>query len=438
MIAGVPYDAEVEYLESTGTQYIDTGIKPAVGDVVGCSFLLGNTPKSNYAVLFGCSWMTDGVLPAVWVKSTLKLYAVYCGGSFEGSTNAYVAGDILNITTTLGSSNLQTVINSDQITKSKGSADFPNITYHLFCTTKADGSAPYYAATSGTRCYSFSIQKNNAKILDLIPVRVGQVGYMYDRVTRKLFGNQGEGSFVLGPDVATPVMGLRRYAPTPTVYDCTMDGLVAMWDGICNVSGKEHEATPSMWKDLTGNGHDFIAAPGDTLSFSENAFVADGTKSLVATLPNEVALSEGTVEVVFHMPHRQGRVVYETLMCLSSGGFSIAAPTDSTEVGARGLSIKGGSRASAFSTLHVQQPTSYALLFDLAGVGETYCNGQYLGTFTPTVGFQSTTPGLIPLSYLNATFAGSIYAVRVYSRHLSAAEIEHNHEIDRKRFNLPA
>ena len=47
---------------------------------------------------------------------------------------------------------------------------------------------------------------------DYIPVRVGQVGYMYDRVSRRLFGNAGTGAFVLGPDVAKPVMGVWRYA----------------------------------------------------------------------------------------------------------------------------------------------------------------------------------------------------------------------------------
>ena len=35
----------------------------------------------------------------------------------------------------------------------------------------------------------------------MIPVRVGQVGYMYDRVSKTLFGNAGTDSFVLGPDV---------------------------------------------------------------------------------------------------------------------------------------------------------------------------------------------------------------------------------------------
>ena len=36
--------------------------------------------------------------------------------------------------------------------------------------------------------------------MDLIPVRVGQVGYMYDKVSRQLFGNSGTGNFILGND----------------------------------------------------------------------------------------------------------------------------------------------------------------------------------------------------------------------------------------------
>ena len=61
------------------------------------------------------------------------------------------------------------------------------------------------------RIYSAQITDNTILARDLIPVRVGQVGYMYDRVSKKLFGNAGTGAFVLGPDVATPVIGLRRY-----------------------------------------------------------------------------------------------------------------------------------------------------------------------------------------------------------------------------------
>ena len=35
---------------------------------------------------------------------------------------------------------------------------------------------------------------------DFIPVRVGDVGYMYDRVSGELFGNSGTGAFIIGPD----------------------------------------------------------------------------------------------------------------------------------------------------------------------------------------------------------------------------------------------
>ena len=51
-----------------------------------------------------------------------------------------------------------------------------------------------------------------------IAVRVGlgasAVGYIYDRETHKLTGAAGGSIFVIGPDVATPVMGLRNY-PEP-------------------------------------------------------------------------------------------------------------------------------------------------------------------------------------------------------------------------------
>ena len=40
-------------------------------------------------------------------------------------------------------------------------------------------------------------------IFDFIPVRVGSIGYMYDRVSGQLFGNSGTGAFIIGPDKTT-------------------------------------------------------------------------------------------------------------------------------------------------------------------------------------------------------------------------------------------
>ena len=37
-------------------------------------------------------------------------------------------------------------------------------------------------------------------VRDFIPVRIGQTGYLFDKVSRQLFGNSGTGNFILGPD----------------------------------------------------------------------------------------------------------------------------------------------------------------------------------------------------------------------------------------------
>ena len=52
-----------------------------------------------------------------------------------------------------------------------------------------------------SKIYSFRLDKGGIPQLDLIPVRVGDEGFMYDRVSGKLFGNAGTGRFILGPDI---------------------------------------------------------------------------------------------------------------------------------------------------------------------------------------------------------------------------------------------
>lgn len=51
------------------------------------------------------------------------------------------------------------------------------------------------------RIYAVQITQGTEIIMDLIPVRVGNVGYMYDKVSGELFGNDGSGEFILGKDV---------------------------------------------------------------------------------------------------------------------------------------------------------------------------------------------------------------------------------------------
>jgi hypothetical protein len=55
---------------------------------------------------------------------------------------------------------------------------------------------------SWIKCFAFQLwDANSVLIRDIIPVRVGNVGYMYDNVSGQLFGNAGTGNFILGNDI---------------------------------------------------------------------------------------------------------------------------------------------------------------------------------------------------------------------------------------------
>jgi hypothetical protein len=63
------------------------------------------------------------------------------------------------------------------------------------CASK--GAMQYYV---NEKIYRFKMEVNKTLVRDFIPVRVGQVGYMYDKISGQLFSNAGTGNFILGAD----------------------------------------------------------------------------------------------------------------------------------------------------------------------------------------------------------------------------------------------
>ena len=51
------------------------------------------------------------------------------------------------------------------------------------------------------KIYNFKITVGDSLVYDLIPVRKDGVGYMYDKISKELYGNAGSGSFTYGDDV---------------------------------------------------------------------------------------------------------------------------------------------------------------------------------------------------------------------------------------------
>lgn len=188
---GRPYDAEVEWLQSSGTQYINTGIKPKKTFTFDCKIAM---LESNYnCVFWGCR--SSGDTGTVGRQCYLNL-----------NTNQYGDGILHLFTTKIteptnwssgAGMTIGTMYTYTGITCSSEMYDmtYP-ITLFAFNTIGTINTSVGICRIGGWVAYS-----NGIKVMDLIPVKNNNVGYMYDKVSGQLFGNAGSGAFTYGNDV---------------------------------------------------------------------------------------------------------------------------------------------------------------------------------------------------------------------------------------------
>lgn len=192
----LPYDTEVEYLKSTGTQYINTNIiggSTLTYDICvwvdsGDSGFLGSRKDSNSRTC--------------WMLAASFLIQCGYGSSYKNSANAY-SQKWVTLRSYNANSKHNVDINSNGVTETVTVGNVQSFTntqpVYLFGMNN-NGSLLTSFPCVGRVKYC-KLYNNETLVCDLIPVRVGQVGYMYDKVSGRLFGNSGTDSFILGPDV---------------------------------------------------------------------------------------------------------------------------------------------------------------------------------------------------------------------------------------------
>jgi hypothetical protein len=188
-----PYDREVEYLASTGTQWIDTGVD-AWGDIafeVDIDFTQYYPTKDGNYGICGSYVASGGKLAYV---AAIRYASRRYNGGRDGVayTNAPVA-DFQGERAIIYIGKTTATINGTVWAGASGNVNESGQTFYLFAVKG------YSGVVNGAIHY-LKIWKGGDVVIDLIPVRVGTVGYMYDRVSKQLFGNAGTGTFVVGPD----------------------------------------------------------------------------------------------------------------------------------------------------------------------------------------------------------------------------------------------
>lgn len=203
----IPFDKQIEYLKSTGTQII---------------FFNNYTvnPQTEYYLTLKLDNKTND-----WASTNKAIYTGVAGGGDANCSFSANFGSQTSQSTTLfwwtnttyqsgapvksRGYDSSVLSNKNTIHYTNGNINYGGINFAVTTKTTTNGQGFYLFGSGSTYpfsaynmyVYGFKLIENSITIHDYIPVRIGTEGYMYDKVSKKLYGNSGSGSFVLGPDI---------------------------------------------------------------------------------------------------------------------------------------------------------------------------------------------------------------------------------------------
>ena len=203
----------VEYLESTGTQYIDTGIVLNKGCIIAVTFEVGDLSISDNYSSYGWRYYGDyGGKQQLYINARRDDNAIYrmviagvpASTSGTGGTIWYD----LNVKNTivLDSYSEKIYMNGVEVGGSY-KYDFSNGTAfnsggssvynpYLFAMNNKGAVA---AISNRTKIYGYSIKQNNAFVQNFIPCvrKADNKPGMYDTVSKTFYINAGTGEFIV-------------------------------------------------------------------------------------------------------------------------------------------------------------------------------------------------------------------------------------------------
>ena len=184
-----PYDAEVEYLETTGTQYFEIPIKPnETTDAIELVFR--RTVNAAQQRFTSCS---SGQVFNIYVNSSARL-AYRAGSAWVAllASNRTSIG-LMKHTLKMDYANKIATYDFDTFTLSANAKQVSTSNLRLF--GEYGSNAVYQGLIYGVRYW-----RNGKLIYDLQPVRKDGAGYLYDKRGGGMYGNAGTGSFIIGYD----------------------------------------------------------------------------------------------------------------------------------------------------------------------------------------------------------------------------------------------
>ena len=252
----------ITYIESNGTQYIDTGVIPT--DNTDIDMICRACPKYTeveYIQGDGASWLDTNIIPDITTKVVVDAYsaATDClnGVALFGATDSFLSYSFqtiakwlyvgkLGVKHSLGSNSLAedtfggrhiitidlsdtvNVVNVDGVDYGENIGTTTTCVTPILLFNKYDAWGSTYISTLSTaKIYSFKIYQSDELVFDGIPVLDSNgESCLYDKINNTFLYNQGEGTFINGEITDknyimnnTFIQGTYKYQDTNTIIE---------------------------------------------------------------------------------------------------------------------------------------------------------------------------------------------------------------------------
>jgi hypothetical protein len=233
---------ELEYIQSTGTQYIDTGFTPNQNTRVDIRFSAASYANNALFVYGAGADSTSNAFEMYpWTYGTGQALQF----NYGNGANAYqfVGVPAVNkiITTYQNKTTCQSVINNNISTAYHAAQNFTApYTLTLFALHRA--SIIKSTSAAAMKLYSCQIYDNGKLVRNFVPCKnaSGTAG-LYDRVEKKFYYNAGTGSFTAGafvskyefmltyPRLSSPSISYNRWEQTSSPNNSSVTGYAPIW-----------------------------------------------------------------------------------------------------------------------------------------------------------------------------------------------------------------
>ncbi len=308
----------LEYIESTGSQYIDTSYTPLVNTKVDCTIDFNKTASSDHshAAVFGvtASGGFDAFTFFRWNGENNPLYVRGGGENAKGGAEHFYDRKINLVCE--GKSASWTVLEgadagaSESVAYTQGEPGDakPDRHLYIFAFNESDNnSSPGDHIRSVMKLYSFKISENGQLVRDFLPCRnASGVAGLYDPVTERFYANAGTGAFIGSDEIPLPTDEVTVRVPMGFFNGKTVEG-----QAVTTLAQKQ--------------AYLYVAEANGLKAWQNYAMGVDGTVAANAfdityTKTNEANIVLSTPIAAFNAPAGSGLTVTYTLMKSTDGG----------------------------------------------------------------------------------------------------------------------